>query len=125
MRDSESDDSFEDIKAAEYAALCAPEGFRTSQFSGTRFNTTVEDFGHVLSKLIRSVSLINRLREVRAFRGFHRLRPGGADRLVSAGGGREWRGDFPELQLRLRYKLGERSRAPSQDAHHSACSTDI
>ncbi len=84
------DDSFEDIKAAEYRALCEPEDCKTPQFSGARFTPTADDFGKNLSKLIRSVSLIDRLREVRVFRGFHRLRPGGADRLVGAGGGREW-----------------------------------
>jgi hypothetical protein len=89
-RESRTDDSFDDIKAAEFPALSAPEIHRTPEFSGTQFAPSDADFGGVLSRMIQSVSLIHRLREVRAFRGFHRLRPGGSDRLVSAGGGRDW-----------------------------------
>lgn len=78
------------IKAAEYPVLRSPDHADSQQFRGRSYRPSESQFGHNISELISSISLLDRLREVRAFRGFHRLKPGDPDRMVAAGPHRDW-----------------------------------
>lgn len=78
------------IKSAEYPALKRPDAIHSVQFSGRSYRPDASDFGAEIAALLDSVSLLDRLREVRAFRGFHRLTPGDSDRMIAAGAGRDW-----------------------------------
>lgn len=63
------------LKAEEFVVIAQPERWRTSKFSGNSYVPAKEDFGFQLSDILERVSLIDRLREVRAIRGFHRKTP--------------------------------------------------
>ncbi len=78
------------IKAAEYPVLKAPDDAETPEFRGRSYSPEATDFGVEIAGLMASVSLLDRLREVRAFRGFHRLQPGDSDRMIPAGPTRDW-----------------------------------
>ena len=73
-----------EMKAEEYVALAQPDAVESNQFSGTNYTPAKEHFGEAMCTIIKSISLITRLREVRALRGFHRVRPGGDEQLVPA-----------------------------------------
>jgi len=77
-------DQIREMKAEEFAALARPDGIESSQFSGTNYEVDRGCFSLALVGLLESVSLIDRLREVRTLRGFHRVSPSGEDRMVSA-----------------------------------------
>jgi len=72
------------FKLDEFAALSNPEQSVSQNFRGTHYETNQTNFGVELSGLIDSISLLTRLREVRAFRGFHRLSPSGKDKMINA-----------------------------------------
>ena len=78
------------IKSAEYPVLKSPVTADTIEFSGRSYRPDRSDFGTEVATLIDSISLLDRLREVRAFRGFHRLKPGDSDRMIAAGAARDW-----------------------------------
>jgi len=77
-------DEIREIKAEEFAALSEPNAIESACFSGSSYATTEDQFGPALFGLLESVSLIDRLREVRALRGFHRAKPAGDQQLVRA-----------------------------------------
>ena len=73
-----------ELKAEEFIAISQPSEFSSSTFCGSSYKPSTFSMGTQLSAMIESVSLISRLREVRAFSGFHRMVPGGAEKLVPA-----------------------------------------
>lgn len=77
-------DQIREMKAEEFAALARPDGIESSQFSGTSYKVDRKCFSSALVGLLESVSLVDRLREVRTLRGFHRVSPSGEDRIVGA-----------------------------------------
>lgn len=75
---TDSIDLTQQIKQDEFEPLSDPKRFFSAGiFVGQPYKPSEEDFGRELSSLIQSVSQIERLREVRAFRGFRRLDPSG------------------------------------------------
>ena len=86
--DAESDrplgDQIREMKAEEFEAFARPDGIASSQFSGTSYVVDQSCFSPALVGLLESVSLIDRLREVRTLRGFHRVSPSGEDQMVGA-----------------------------------------
>lgn len=76
------------LKSAEIPVLQEPERYRSSNFHGRRYTPSQDAFGEELIRLIDSISLIDRLREVRAFLGFRRLDPAGL--MVSSSGLTDW-----------------------------------
>ena len=72
------------LRQEEYPILLSPDSFNTPKFKGTSYKPSRNEFGVSLSASIESISLIHRLREVRVFRGFHRVKPGGASHMVPA-----------------------------------------
>jgi len=95
--DGPSSDSLEgnfevSLRLEEYPLLSSPDEFRTSNFMGSSYRPRPEEFGETLSSAFKSISLIHRLREVRAFQGFHRVKPGSTSQLVPAslGGHDDW-----------------------------------
>ncbi len=73
-----------DLRTEEYPVLVQPTDVGGGHFQGTRYDVDSSDFGSALSGCIESVSLLDRLREVRVFQGFYRVESGGTDRLVPA-----------------------------------------
>lgn len=71
------------LKSEEFAILSSPGDWSTPVFSGTSYAPSQAEFGVELSRILDGVSLIDRLREVRAMRGFHRVKPS-RDGLVTA-----------------------------------------
>jgi hypothetical protein len=76
-------DALEELRVEEYRALCDPAEFDGVNFEGDSYEPDPTDGRSGCGGLIRSVSLIRRLREVRVVRGFHRRLPGDLDRLTS------------------------------------------
>ena len=141
--DIDVDDSIADkdlrleFKLEEYPVLKNPSQSNYQNFMGTNYVPDASEFGEPLSTLIDGVSLLTRLREVRAFRGFHRSKPGGLDRMVAPslkettwlpsyevyGEGifidfnfdklKQWRSNLPRIELdraeNLRTRLEEKS----------------
>ena len=72
-----------ELKAEEFAVLSAPEHQSSSSFSGESYQPQPEQFGAELARILERVSLLDRLREVRAMQGFQRKKPS-SDGLVPA-----------------------------------------
>lgn len=77
-------DHIREMKAEEFVALARPDDVQCEPFSGRSYNVDAASFGSSFAQLIESVSLIEKLREVRAFCGFHRVRPAGEEQFVTA-----------------------------------------
>ena len=71
------------LKAEEFSVLSDPEQQTSRSFSGESYRPRPEQFGVELSRILERVSLLNRLREVRAMQGFQRKKPS-SDGLVRA-----------------------------------------
>ncbi len=86
------DDDEQTLRREEYPLLVRPDEFAGRHFQGSRYEIDASDFGDALHRCLESISLLHRLREVRVFRGFHRVRPGASDRLVPASldPGKDW-----------------------------------
>ena len=78
-----TDDPIRELKAEEFAVLSTPEYQSNSFFSGESYQPQAEQFGTELTAIVERVSLLDRLREVRAMRGFQRKNPSSGE-LVSA-----------------------------------------
>jgi hypothetical protein len=76
-------DALDELRVEEYRALSDPADFDGGNFEGDSYEPDPSDARSGCGGLIRSVSLIRRLREVRVVRGFHRHLPGELDRLTS------------------------------------------
>ena len=85
-----------ELLAEEWPSLYSPPKDVPENFPyiAERVNLTAEVAGKRLAKLIDRVVLVKKLREVRAFKGFHRISPGDVDseRMIKAdlGKGRAW-----------------------------------
>jgi len=76
-------DALDELKAEEFAALSDPAQCASGNFEGTSYSPPLDGGSPAFNAIVMSVSLITRMREVRAVRGFHRQFPGALDRLVS------------------------------------------
>ncbi|MEB3032089.1 DUF1998 domain-containing protein [[Mycobacterium] nativiensis] len=80
-----------DLLSEEWAAFLTPSenaedpDFCTRHVALTAANQAADDVASLLADRIDKVVLADRLREVRALEGFHRVTPGGRDTLVRAG----------------------------------------
>jgi hypothetical protein len=72
------------LRGEEYPLLVHPDAHDHSCFSGKSYSPLETEFGVALAGSFESISLMHRLREVRVFQGFHRVRPGDSGRLVAA-----------------------------------------
>lgn len=77
-------DPVESLKRGEYTLLTEPGEIDHKNFMGTAYQPSPRNFGDSLSDLLDSVSQIHRLREVRAFQGFHRVSPGSEQDMIPA-----------------------------------------
>jgi len=68
-------DPIRELKAEEFAVLSTPEHQASPFFSGESYQPQPEQFGVELSRILERVSLLDRLREVRAMQGFQRKKP--------------------------------------------------
>lgn len=70
------------LRRQEFPVLVSPEDFRGHPFFEGISYVPSTAFHEVWRSMIRSVSMLSKLREVRAYRGFNRVEPG--DRIVKA-----------------------------------------
>ncbi len=71
------EDSEKRLRRQEFPVLVSPEDFRGhSHFEGTSYKPG-DAFHKAWRSMVRSVSMLSRLREVRAYRGFNRVEPSG------------------------------------------------
>jgi hypothetical protein len=75
--------SLEELRKEEFCALSDPTEHRSRNFEGDSYQLALGGAAACLGELIQSVSLIRRLREVRAVQGFFRLLPGDPERMTS------------------------------------------
>lgn len=127
-----SRESLDQMRREEFLALSNPSAHGARNFEGDSYELASKVGADCLPKLVESVSLIRRLREVRVVRGFHRRLPGEIERMTSVAESQqtdwlpaaevfgegifirfdprkvsEWRAQLPPVESRRTTRLGE------------------